>query len=214
MPMPVMLCSSPSWIEWVLTVVSVSALPGAPGQNGSSLGSISPAGGCMFSFIKDGPEIPQEIFHALEDNRLVFFCGAGISQYTDLPDFKGLVEKLLHLLTAADKRKMADGAFKRGQYDRALDVVEKNTLPNVMRRELIKELSKPFSKKLDVHQAILDLARLQRGNGYRLVTTNVDRRFLEAVPPCSRFTAPSYSHDPRTARVNSREHGWVSSREH
>lgn len=95
----------------------------------------------MLPFVKDGPEIPQEIFHALEDDRLLFFCGAGISRYSDLPDFKELVEKLLPLLTDLDKRKVADGAFKRGQYDRALDVIEKNTLPNVMRRELIKELS-------------------------------------------------------------------------
>ena len=38
-------------------------------------------------------ELPNEIERALEEQRLVFFCGAGISVYTGLPLFKGLVEE-------------------------------------------------------------------------------------------------------------------------
>ena len=39
-------------------------------------------------------ELPNEIERALEEQRLVFFCGAGVSVYTGLPLFKGLVEEV------------------------------------------------------------------------------------------------------------------------
>jgi K+-sensing histidine kinase KdpD len=38
----------------------------------------------MLQLVEGGPEIPQEVLEALEDKRLVFFCGAGISVYTTM----------------------------------------------------------------------------------------------------------------------------------
>ncbi|MFM5383598.1 hypothetical protein ACET87_16160 [Aeromonas veronii] len=31
-------------------------------------------------FIPNGPDIPNELLHAHEEGRVLFFCGAGISQ--------------------------------------------------------------------------------------------------------------------------------------
>ena len=41
-------------------------------------------------FVPDGPRVPFDILQALEDERLVLFCGAGVSKGTGLPDFKDL----------------------------------------------------------------------------------------------------------------------------
>jgi NAD-dependent SIR2 family protein deacetylase len=60
-------------------------------------------------FVHRGPEIPSEVLYALEEERLVFFCGAGISVYTGLPDFKQLTldafEACNVMLSADEKHK-------------------------------------------------------------------------------------------------------------
>ena len=45
-------------------------------------------------FFKDGPDIPERLLQAHEDGHVVFFCGAGISRPTGLPEFEGLVKQL------------------------------------------------------------------------------------------------------------------------
>ncbi len=45
-------------------------------------------------FIKNGPDIPEELLEAQEEGRVVFFCGAGISYPAGLPGFGGLVNKI------------------------------------------------------------------------------------------------------------------------
>jgi hypothetical protein len=42
--------------------------------------------------IANGPDIPAAVLHSQEEERLVFFCGAGISMPSGLPNFKRLVE--------------------------------------------------------------------------------------------------------------------------
>jgi NAD-dependent SIR2 family protein deacetylase len=49
-------------------------------------------------WVKDGPDIPSEIVRAVEEGRVVFFCGAGVSQQAGLPGFKGLVDKVYEML--------------------------------------------------------------------------------------------------------------------
>ena len=130
-------------------------------------------------------ELPNEIERALEEQRLVFFCGAGISVYTGLPLFKGLVENVFRDTyrriqeLAGDVLEPAWAAFCANQYDRALGLLEQELTPGVMRRSIIAELSKPYDHELFLHEAILDLARVPE-RGYRLVTTNFDARFGQA----------------------------------
>ena len=45
-------------------------------------------------FIKNGPNIPEELLQAHEEGRVVFFCGAGISYPAGLPGFGELVDKI------------------------------------------------------------------------------------------------------------------------
>ena len=46
-------------------------------------------------FVADGPDIPDALFQALEDEKLVLFCGAGLSKPSGLPTFRELVEQVV-----------------------------------------------------------------------------------------------------------------------
>src|SRR5262245_54909255 len=46
----------------------------------------------MPRFVRNGPFVPDRLVQELEDDRVVIFCGAGISMGAGLPDFRGLVE--------------------------------------------------------------------------------------------------------------------------
>lgn len=134
-------------------------------------------------FITNGPDIPNALLQALEDGRVVFFCGAGISYPAGLPGFKGLVEQIYRLngTTLSDIEREA---FERGQFDATLDLLERR-LPGqrlAVRRALAQAL-KPMLRRrgaTDTQAALLRLARSREG-ALRLVTTNFDRIFHVAA---------------------------------
>lgn len=154
-----------------------------------------------FSFIGDGPALPTDVLHALHKERLVFFCGAGISM-PDLPDFRGLtLEAIKESKVLIDERGIPRDhdlqvAFRDGLYDKALDILERRVQESSGRlRQFVRErLTRPPASpdSLDLHKALLDLARLPPGadgfqRGYRLVTTNFDDRFVRASPSIVRW---------------------------
>ena len=54
-------------------------------------------------FIDGGPDIPDELLLALDEGRVVFFCGAGVSRAkARLPDFFGLADQILTTLGVPD----------------------------------------------------------------------------------------------------------------
>jgi len=156
--------------------------------------------------------LPTELLSAHDEGRLVFFCGAGISRYTGLGDFKGLVEDIfamcgLPLFPEANcatcgqvhpsvigTRSPEEDAFHRGAYDRALHLLEAKS--DYMRPAAMEVLGAPSSdSNLETHKALLSLSRHPEG-GHRLVTTNFDRRFEEAEPDIL-FQAGPYLTLPR-----------------
>ncbi|GGP28118.1 anti-phage defense-associated sirtuin Dsr1 [Silvimonas amylolytica] len=133
-------------------------------------------------FIANGPDIPDELLQAHEDGRVVFFCGAGISYPAGLPGFGGLVEAI-YKLTGTTFKPIESEAFKRGQFDATLDLLERR-LPEQrlgMRRALAERLKPNLRLKgaTDTHAALLRLARV--GTSLRLVTTNFDHLFHAAA---------------------------------
>ena len=127
----------------------------------------------MRQFVHRGPEIPSEVLYALEEERLVFFCGAGISVYTGLPDFKQLTVDAFaacNVPLAADTqdvREPWDHAFHEEKYDKALGLLEQEATPGTMRRNVVARLFRPLPPQLSdgphIHRALLDLSQHRDG---------------------------------------------------
>ena len=128
----------------------------------------------MPDFVPNGPDIPFEILEAHQEERLVFFCGAGISMYAGLPGFVGLVDY------AYDFCGMSSEKPTNEALDRSLLFLENEAAPNQMRKGVIQRLCKYMEPaELATHSAILSLARGGE-EGVRLVTTNFDTFFEQA----------------------------------
>lgn len=144
------------------------------------------------SIIPGGPALPLALVEALESERLVFFCGAGISVGTGLPNFEKLTDEAIKAFAGADQHGPTDvalrDAFCSKQYDKALDILErKRGSPDRLRRWIAQRLTEAPTNNSDLplHKAILALAKRRRAlddthRGYRLVTTNYDDRFERA----------------------------------
>ena len=154
----------------------------------------------MPELVTDGPNIPVELLNTLDDDRVVFFCGAGISAApgSDLPGFADLVREVyLRNRIEPDAAELAalgldDAQFntwrskrerpERWQplFDKALELLERQISlgATALRGTVIECLSELPTGKLSLHLALIDLSRV--GKGVRLVTTNFDNRFVEA----------------------------------
>jgi SIR2-like domain len=131
-------------------------------------------------FIRGGPDVRDEVIEALEEDRLILFCGAGLSMPV-LPSFKGLVEKVYQRLYEDINLKAAElKAFKSGSYDRLLDLLERRVGRAEVRNAVIAELTTPPTAPTDHHRHVLELAKTADGE-FRLVTTNFDDLFERAA---------------------------------
>jgi hypothetical protein len=147
-------------------------------------------------FVKNGPDIPDRLLQAHEEGRVVFFCGAGISYPAGLPGFSGLVERLFDALgVTPDGIQIA--AIKAKQFDTAIGLLENSIVGHrdAVRTELANILTPNLSARgaMNTHEALLTLSRCRDGR-VRLITTNFDRLFEEAIARNSlevaRFKAP------------------------
>ena len=94
-------------------------------------------------FSKNGPSIPGELLKARDEGRVVFFCGAGISQNSaKLPDFRGLTKQIISEL-GASQHSAAYRAFYGAQ--RVIDDIRKLEQPEhpdeLRRLEELKQLN-------------------------------------------------------------------------
>lgn len=158
-------------------------------------------------FITHGPDIPDALLQAHEEGRVVFFCGAGISYPAGLKNFEWLVEQI-YQLNGTVPSDIEHEAFKRGQFDATLDLLERR-LPGqrlAVRRSLAQVLKPKLRRKgaTDTQAALLQLARSREG-ALRLVTTNFDRVFHVAAKRTSQafqtYAAPMLP-IPKNSRWN------------
>ena len=149
----------------------------------------------MPELIKNGPNIPVEALNKLENEKVVFFAGAGISagKPSNLPTFKELIKKVYKEINIGPDRleKIALNWKKRNKdkwnpsfIDRTFQLLEReHRLGGDKLRKVIAELlsKKPEETEeyLTTHKALLDLS--DTASGIRLVTTNFDNRFCEAA---------------------------------
>lgn len=130
----------------------------------------------MPQFIRHGPIVPDKLVQDLEDDRVVIFCGAGISVGAGLPTYRGLVE---HCFTELGQPAPSPRHRDWDWPDRMLGFLESRTTPARVRETVVARLSEE-PRDLDIHRAILALAKLRRVDGMRLITTNFDTLFEAA----------------------------------
>jgi SIR2-like domain len=139
-------------------------------------------------FIRGGPDIPDEVIEALEEGRLILFCGAGLSMPV-LPSFRGLVEKVYQRLHEDIGLDPAEAkAFKNRDFDRVLDLLERRVERKEVRDAVIAELTTPATAPAGRHRHSLELAEAADG-ACRLVTTNFDDLFERAADASGRNVA-------------------------
>lgn len=143
----------------------------------------------MPKFVKAGPVVPDELVQALEEDRVVIFCGAGISMGAGLPDYEGLVRHCYEDLgEALPQNRSSEWLWP----DRMLGSLEGKFGATQVRRAVHECLS-AAPKSLDMHTAILRLAKLRGETGIRLVTTNFDTLFEQAAKPELKFAKDLHS---------------------
>ena len=135
-------------------------------------------------FVKNGPEVPDRLLQAHEDDYVVFFCGAGVSYPAGLPSFAGLAKKIYEELHVTPNA-VQETAFKAKQFDRAIGLLEEQVVGgrDIVRRSLAKILTPPnfdTQNATAAHEALLTLGRNGDGQTW-LITTNFDRLFEKVI---------------------------------
>ena len=148
-------------------------------------------------FIEGGPDIPDELLLALDEGRVVLFCGAGVSRAkAQLPDFFGLADKILatlgvpddspavKILAEAREIEARTGVPGLISADRVFGLLERDFLERDIESAVAQALDPKKVKDFDpekgvdlsAHELLLDLATTKDGVT-KLVTTNFDRLF-------------------------------------
>lgn len=141
-------------------------------------------------FIESGPDIPDELLLALDEGRVVFFCGAGVSRArAGLPDFFGLAEQVLRTLGSSDgspaKKLLREAQTVEDRTglsgviaaDRIFGLLEQwEFCEHHIERAVAITLKPKNGVDLWAHEILLDLATSKEGIT-KLVTTNFDRLF-------------------------------------
>lgn len=157
--------------------------------------------------IANGPDIPDALLEAHEEGRVVFFCGAGVSNPAGLPSFKGLVDDIYRRLGTTLSETERE-VYERDQFDATLGLLEQRSPGGrvEVRKRLMEVLQPKLRRRgaIDTHAALLQLGRNREG-ALRLVTTNFDRVFEHVAkrskePPCS-YAAPMLP-VPKNSRWN------------
>lgn len=120
--------------------------------------------------------VPDKLVQDLEDDRVVLFCGAGISMGAGLPDYSGLTQAAFDaMLTQAPPKRDPQWYWP----DRMLGELEARSQPGAVREAIAQVIARPPTDTT-IHKALLRLSTLRRFAGLRLVTTNFDTYFEAA----------------------------------
>jgi len=153
-------------------------------------------------FLADGPDLPDELLTARDEGRVLFFCGAGVSQQNArLPDFFTLARRVLDELralpdgTSRQYLDIADDLRSRVSSqvgstlaaDRLFSLLEREFDEADIDRAVGKALRPGAGVDLTAHRVMLDLGLTANG-AYQLVTTNFDLLFEKARPKLPKWT--------------------------
>ena len=156
----------------------------------------------MPELVSNGPQIPARLMNEVDADTVVFFCGAGISAgaSSGLPDFSKLVDDIYkqHRLAPDAVEREAlhldakDSPLWRPQLDKVLGLLERPERlgPSVLRRTVIKLLSKRRRGELIVHKALISLSRANRGGRMTHPTRSARHAFQSEVGRAGEHPGP------------------------
>jgi hypothetical protein len=140
-------------------------------------------------FVANGPSIPDDLLVARDEGRVVFICGAGVSQArAHLPDFHQLTRHVIKKLGVTPQdpaRKLLDVSEELDKHtgvagiisaDRVFGLLERDFSVRDIEQAVASALKPPVKVNLSAHRIMLDLAKLPDGRA-RLITTNFDLLF-------------------------------------
>jgi len=129
-------------------------------------------------FSQDGPEFPSKLVEALQQGKVVFLCGAGVSA-PQLPGFGKLVEDVYKRI-GIKKTAAEVSAIKLGRFEEALGALSRRLVDPKRVEDIVSQLLSIQDPSLSNHKVLL---RLSRGldNRLALVTTNFDALFERAL---------------------------------
>ena len=164
----------------------------------------------MPELVPKGPDVPVGLLNQLDDERVVFFCGAGVSRggNSGLPGFRRLLCQVYQRNNIKpDDFKAEAEALKQSEYDKALELLERPERLDSQQLydSVVALLSVSTTGPLQMHRDLLALSRVE--GGHRLVTTNFDNRFREAAEEPSGHGQPLRIHDAPALPVPNR-HRW------
>ena len=127
-------------------------------------------------FINGGPDIPDELLLGLDEGRVVFFCGAGVSRAkANLPDFFGLADEVLKTLGVPDDapavRILNEAREIEGRTgvpglisaDRVFGMLERDFLERDIDSAVARALAPSNGVDLWAHELLLDLSTTKEG---------------------------------------------------
>ena len=142
-------------------------------------------------FVEHALSIPDELLHARDEGRVVFFCGAGVSRArAEMPDFCGLAKTVLSELGEtedSESRKVLNRLIDPGDdmvvlglnsVDRVFGLLERTFDVKAIHAAVAKALTPKKTVDLSAHKILLRLATTPQSK-VQLVTTNFDRLFEE-----------------------------------
>ena len=160
-------------------------------------------------FFENGPVIPDELLHARDEGRVVFFCGAGVSQAkAGLPGFFGLAEKVMEtlgVLVNSPARELLEeahnGVASVISADRIFGLLEREFSTDVIEAAVASALRPDAEPDLTAHRIILDLATTREGLVH-IVTTNFDRLFNDCDSGLLSWQRPRLPDPSRPKNMN------------
>jgi hypothetical protein len=161
--------------------------------------------------MEEGPSLPDTLLQARDEGRVVFFCGAGVSQArAGKPDFFGLAKCVMRELGAADNSDASKVLQKSREVgedlditglisaDRVFSLLERDFTTLNIQSAVAKSLAPAANVDRSAHEILLRLARTPSGK-MQLVTTNFDRLFESGSQKLQTFQPPRL---PRPSRYD------------
>lgn len=144
--------------------------------------------------------IPEQLLDDCEEGKIVFFCGAGVSQQIGFSNFKVLLEKVYQEIKV-EPSNIEKNYIKSDKIEFAFDCLEKRVIDgsNTIRKAIknIFDNTKIKDDDCSPHKSILEIL-YNSSNKVKIITTNYDNCF-ETVAKENNIKIQSYEirHFPR-----------------